>query len=125
MAENEANSNIDLAELGRLNKWLLAFFSGFWIGFVALMILPKEMVAGAGPIVSILILVWAFCSWGYLITLGRMAVRLNKSWMVWCGLTMIFSLLGFLVSYPWMQNEIGKAREKPVITIDNQVDSEA
>lgn len=114
MTEFEAYPIIDLVELDRLNNWLLAFFSGFWISFIALMILVNQTDNGGSTIVQILILTWSFCSWGYLITLGRMAARLKKSWLTWVGLTMIFNLLGILISYPWMQNEIKKYRNNRV-----------
>ena len=39
MTEFEAYPIIDLVELDRLNTWLLAFFSGFWISFIAMMFL--------------------------------------------------------------------------------------
>ena len=108
MTEFEAYPIIDLVELDRLNNWLLAFFSGFWISFIAMMFLFSETAYSARTIESILILTWAFCSWGYLITLGRMAARLKKSWLIWAGLTMIFSLLGFAISYPWRREPAGQ-----------------
>jgi hypothetical protein len=37
--------------------------------------------------------------WSDLVTLGIVAHRAGKSWIVWIGLTMITSPFGFLVSY--------------------------
>lgn len=109
MPKDEPEISIDLAELNRLNKLLLGFFIAYWVCLIALFI-PKSGVTRHGAIDSGFAALWIVSAWGYLINLGRMAVRLKKSWIVWCGLTIIFQLFGVLISYPLMQNEIQQAR---------------
>ena len=45
----------------------------------------------------------------YYISLGMLAKRLGRRWLLWCGLTIASAPFGFLVSYFWMKNLVEDA----------------
>ena len=106
-------ANIDFAALNRLNKWLRLFLVLFLCSVIGLPIIMENEIAGPFILVLVGAMMWSFI--GYVVVIGRMAMRLNQSALSWQALTFIGNIFGIAISYPLMQWQIRKARGDPIV----------
>jgi hypothetical protein len=59
-----------------------------------------------GGVLTSLFVVLNVASWSFLISLGVLASRTGRSWILWAGLTFITGPLGTILSYFAMSNRI-------------------
>ena len=110
---------IDLTKLNRLYNWLAGFFI-IALGCVVVLYLATDIWIENERAFNALLVGIVISGWGYLITLGRMASLLQKSVIIWVGLTSLLNFFGFIGSFIMMrsrvqdaqQNEAGRASER-------------
>ena len=100
-------------ELQRQRAFLHGSFVAWIVGFVVLI---ASTLSGEGSDSSLIalgaaVLVIAVSGWSYLISLGLLAKRTGRSWMLWSGLAFITSPIGILVSYPLMIGVLSEHRK--------------
>ena len=66
---------------------------------------------GITPVEAVLLLVMVAAGWAWYITLGIIAHRLGRRWLVWTGLSFITTPIGPLIVYPLMLSHIQAARD--------------
>ena len=55
------------------------------------------------------VLLMAVFGWAWIVSLGIVASRLGKSWIVWCGISIVFSPISPLIIYFMMIGNIKSA----------------
>jgi len=108
-------TDLDLNLLTQRNKLLMLFFAGTFIGFLGLLAVDAfdgNFFEGEAPSLALKFCIGLAISsaLGYLIILGKMAIQLNKSAFKWCFYSVLFYVVGFIVSYLNMQNEVREAK---------------
>ena len=66
---------------------------------IAMMIASSEQTKGISPFEGIAVLTWVISGLAFDISLGMLAKRLGRSWIVWVGLTLFTSPIGPFVAY--------------------------
>ena len=72
---------------------------------------------GITPVESILLSLMVAAGWAWYVTLGIIAHRLGRRWLVWTGLSFITTQIGSLIVYPLMLSHIKAARDTQVETV--------
>lgn len=82
-------------------------------GFVGLMILGviEQKHDGISPVAMLLVILMVVAGSVWYISLGTLANRLGRRWLVWVGLSFITSPIGPLVIFPLMLGHIKAARQ--------------
>jgi len=102
------NDKFVTPNLARIFTWSFVVFVVGLVGVVVLWFTTPEH-EGMAPVgtVLLLLLIVAGCAW--LVTLGVIAQRLNRPWVAWTGLSLIFAPVGPLVAYPLMLRHVKTA----------------
>jgi len=85
--------------------------------FVGMIWLAPPANSGTEPssLSIVLVLLITVFGWAWIISLGIVASRLGKSWIVWCGLSIIFSPISPLIIYFIMIENIKNAINQPPV----------
>lgn len=80
--------------------------------FVALIVLGATMAphSGIAPVEGVLLLFMVVAGWAWYISLGIVAHRLGRRWLVWTGISFITAPIGPLIAFPLMLSHIKAAR---------------
>ncbi len=81
--------------------------------FVGLMILgvTEQQHEGISPVAMVLVILMVAAGPVWYISLGMLANRLGRRWLVWVGLSFITTTIGPLVIFPLMLGHIKAARQ--------------
>ena len=99
----------------RLDKPMRVLTMSFLLeiaSFVTIILLPTEGKAQGSLIIifsCLFILVVAGLS--FYVSLGMLASRLDKSWIVWVGLTIITKPIGSIIAYFMMRSKVNAASQ--------------
>lgn len=82
-----------------------------WMTFTVVLVIglatQPEGFLGDVVVVGVMPMMWV--SWlAYLIILGLLANGLRRSWIVFCGLTIMLGALGPFVTYNWIKGTVKK-----------------
>jgi hypothetical protein len=96
---------------GEIQRPLKFLHGSFWSYVVAGVLLVASALAvddtdSIGGVLASLFVVLNVASWSFLISLGVLASRTGRSWILWAGLTFITGPLGTILSYFAMSNRI-------------------
>lgn len=99
---------------------VLSFIWSFAVSitsFVGLMILGvmEQQHEGISPIAMLLVILMVASGPVWYTSLGMLANRLGRRWLVWVGLSFITSPIGPLVIFPLMLGHIKAARQAMVL----------
>ena len=89
---------------------------GCFVGMIVLGVTTTEHT-DITPVEAILLLLMVVAGWAWYITLGIIAHRLGRRWLVWTGLSFITTPIGPLIVYPLMLSHIKAARDTQVETV--------
>ncbi|NIO28609.1 MAG: hypothetical protein GTO29_08655 [Candidatus Latescibacteria bacterium] len=104
------NSN----ELRSLMKWLTVHLIVMASLVAVLFILSNFDLSDAiGGVYMLGYIVALFAFWAFIVCLGRLAKRLNRSWIVWCALTWFTTPIGPWVAYFHMRSLVNNALKEP------------
>ena len=99
----------------------LSFTWSFWLSVGAFLVLvvvglatPQHQGLTAIELLLVLLMLAAGPVW--YVSLGMVAHRLGRRWLVWVGLSFITSPIGPLVIYPLMLSHIRAARQPTPVT---------
>ncbi len=98
-------------------KWLGIAFAGYVFGWILIFVLPEVLDSdeSAGNALLLAFAVLFASGITYLICLGKVAARTGRSWIIWVGLTVLFSPFSYLFSAPIMQSKVKKDAEKAAL----------
>lgn len=95
--------------LSQTFTWSFLISVGCFLGMIVLGVTTPEH-KGVTPVEAILLLLMVAAGWVWYITLGIIAHRLGRRWLVWTGLSIITAPIGPLIVYPLMLGHIKAAR---------------
>jgi hypothetical protein len=99
--------------LSQAFTWSFLISVGCFVGIIALGAATSEH-AGITPVEAILLLLMVAAGWVWYITLGIIAHRLGRRWIVWTGLPFITAPIGPLIAYLLMLGHIKADRDARV-----------
>lgn len=112
---------MDTANLERLLKWLMISFTVWAVLLCALLFLAANeySILSVSATALFVVLPGAVAGWVFIITLWRLARVLERSPIVWVGLTIISTPIGPLVSYFLMRHLVLSTIKGSSPTIQN------
>lgn len=100
---------MNVVRLEKLFSWLTTSFIVIVLWLVTAFLLVVNKDFGGLPVHTIALsigLVGIAASWVFIVTLWKLARVLNRSSIVWVGLSIIFGPIGLLVSYYLMREMV-------------------
>jgi len=94
----------------------MAFAWSFWVsiasyvGFVILVV-TEQQHEGISPVAVLLLILMVVAGPVWYISLGMLAKRLGRRWLVWVGLSFLTAPIGPLVTFPLMRRHIKAAQQ--------------
>ncbi len=97
--------------LSQVFTWSFVISVGCFVGIIILGSTTPEH-QGLAPAEAILLLLMVAAGLAWYITLGMIAHRLGRRWLIWTGLSFITAPIGPLVIYPLMLSYMKAAHVK-------------